>query len=148
MLILPISLTMAGAAAILNIWLSIRVGRVRTSEKVSVGDGGNEKLIRRMRAHSNYIENTAFVLILIALIELASGTSIYLWAAGGVYLAGRVAHGIGMDGTGPWRMIGTLLTMLIQLGLAIAAIATVYLTPAEMKTHIQQQLVEVPANGS
>lgn len=143
MIILPISLTMAAAAAIINIWLAVRVGRIRTSEKVSIGDGGNEKLIRRMRAHSNYIENTAFVLILIALLELACGTSIWLWVVGGVYLAGRVAHAIGMDGTGPARMVGTVITLLTQLGLAITAVATVYLTPTEMKTNIEEELVEV-----
>ena len=60
-MILSITLTVAGAAALLNIWLMIRVGQVRTSEKVSVGDGGNEKVIRRMRAHSNYIETAPFV---------------------------------------------------------------------------------------
>jgi len=50
----------------------IRVGQVRTSEKISVGDGGNEKAIRRMRAHSNYVETASFVLILIGLIEMTS----------------------------------------------------------------------------
>ena len=56
-MILPITLTIAGAAALINIWLMIRVGQVRSSEKVSIGDGGNENVIRRMRAHSNYIES-------------------------------------------------------------------------------------------
>ena len=37
-MILPITLTIAGAAALINIWLMIRVGQVRTSEEVSVGD--------------------------------------------------------------------------------------------------------------
>ena len=60
MIILPISLTIAAGAALLNLWLSIRVGRVRTKEKVFVGDGGNELVTRRMRAHSNFVENTAF----------------------------------------------------------------------------------------
>lgn len=146
MIILPISLTMAAAAAIINIWLSVRVGRVRASEKVSVGDGGNERLIRRMRAHSNYIENTAFVLILIALLELAVGQSVWLWVVGGVYLAGRIAHDIGMDGVSPARAVGTTVTMLTQLGLAIAAIATVYLTPTEIRTSVQEELVEVAPN--
>ena len=39
-------------------------------------------------------------------------------------MAGRVAHGIGMDGGsfGIGRMIGTLITLLTLLGLAIWAI--------------------------
>lgn len=129
-MILPITLTVAGAAALINIWLMIRVGQVRTSEKVSVGDGGNEKVIRRMRAHSNYIESAPFVLLLVAAIELASATSpTWLWIVGGLYLLGRVAHGVGMDDGkfGKGRMIGTIVTMLTLLGLGIYAISIPYL---------------------
>jgi hypothetical protein len=49
-MILPIALTAAAAAAIVNLWLGIRIGQVRTREKISIGDGGNEALIRRMLA--------------------------------------------------------------------------------------------------
>ncbi len=129
MIILPISLTIAAGAALLNIWLTIRVGRVRGQEKVSIGDGGSEPLIRRMRAHSNFVENTAFVLILLALIELGTGSSIWLWAVGALYLVGRILHAIGMDGMMWGRMAGTIVTMLTQFGLAGFAIYSVYATP-------------------
>jgi hypothetical protein len=129
MTILPISLTLAAVAALINLWLMIRVGRVRSKENVMVGDGGNEAVIRRMRAHSNYIESTAFVMLLIILIEMALGSATWLWAVGGVYFTGRIAHAIGMDGPIGARFAGTLITLLTQLGLAIAAIATVWLTP-------------------
>ena len=128
-MILPITLTVAGAAALINIWLMIRVGQVRTSEKVSVGDGGNEKVLRRMRAHSNYIESAPFVMLLVAAIELASATSpTWLWTVSGLYLLGRVAHGVGMDDGkfGKGRMVGTLVTMLTLLGLGIYAITIPY----------------------
>ena len=142
MMILPISLTIAAAAVLLNVWLTIRVGQVRTREKVSVGDGGNEAVIRRMRAHSNYIENTAFVLILIALIELAVGPCVWLWAVGGVYLAARIAHAFGMDGAGKARMVGTIVTLLTQLGLALAALFVVYATPTTISS---TEIVETEA---
>ncbi|MEH6827323.1 MAPEG family protein [Parasphingorhabdus sp.] len=129
-MILPITLTIAGAAALINIWLMMRVGQVRTSEKISVGDGGNEKVIRRMRAHSNYIESAPFVLLLVAAIELASATSpTWLWIVSGLYLLGRVAHGVGMDNgkLGKGRTIGTIVSMLVLLGLGIYAITIPYL---------------------
>ena len=131
-MILPITLTIAGAAALLNIWLMIRVGQVRTSEKVSVGDGGNEKVLRRMRAHSNYIETAPFILILIGLIEMTSKgetSPTWLWIVGGIYLLGRIAHGIGMDDGkfGKGRMIGTIVTMLTLLGLGLYAVTIPYL---------------------
>lgn len=129
-MILPITLTIAGAAALINLWLMVRVGQVRTSEKVSVGDGGNEKVLRRMRAHSNYIESAPFILFLVGVIELASTTSpTWLWIVSGIYLLGRVAHGIGMDDGkfGKGRMIGTIVTMLALLGLGVYAIAIPYI---------------------
>ena len=76
MFMLPISLTIAAGAALLNLWLATRVGRVRGQEKVSIGDGGNDRLIRRMRAHSNYIENTPIVLILLALVVALAAVSV------------------------------------------------------------------------
>jgi uncharacterized membrane protein YecN with MAPEG domain len=117
-MILPVSLTAAAAAAFINLWLGIRVGQVRTSEKVSVGDGGNEKVIRRMRAQANFTEYTPFVLILIALIEVATGTSTWLWAAMAVYMLARIAHAFGMDGVARARQVGIMLTLLIMAGLA------------------------------
>ncbi len=121
---LPITLSAVAAAALINIWLSIRCGQVRTAEKVSVGDGGNEKLIRRMRAHANFIENAPLVLVMIAALEFAHPASTTLAAVAGVFMLGRVAHGLGMDGgaLGIGRMIGTIITLLTQLGLAIWAI--------------------------
>jgi uncharacterized membrane protein YecN with MAPEG domain len=68
-MILPVALSTAGGAALINLWLAIRVGQVRTKEKVSVGDGGNESVIRRMRAHSNFNEFTPIVLILLAAVR-------------------------------------------------------------------------------
>lgn len=118
-IILPIALTAAAAAAILNFWLGLRIGQVRTREKISVGDGGSEALLRRMRAQANFVEYTPIILILIALIELAAGTSLWLWAVAGIYILGRVAHAFGMDGAGKARMIGTGVTMLTMIGLAL-----------------------------
>jgi uncharacterized membrane protein YecN with MAPEG domain len=76
-----------------------------------------------MRAQLNYVENTAFVLMLIAAIELAGKGSWWLAYVAAAYFIGRVAHGYGMDGGALQigRMIGTLLTMLVLLGLAVVA---------------------------
>lgn len=120
MIILPVTLTIAGAAALLNIWLAVRAGRVRMSEKVSHGDGGNPRLTARMRAHANFAEYTPFVLILIGAIELARGTSLWLWGIGMIYVIGRVLHAFGMDAAkaGPLRLIGILVTLAVLLVLA------------------------------
>lgn len=140
MFIYPISLSIAAGAALINIWLMMRVGRVRTQEKISVGDGGNERLLRRMRAHSNYIESAPFVLILLFLTESALGSSMWLWAAGFLYLLGRIAHSFGMDGLSWARMIGTLTTMVMLLGLAITALYITYATPTSTTTEMDMEM--------
>jgi len=145
MTMLPISLTIAAGAALLNIWLAMRVGRMRAKENIFVGDGGNEAVIRRMRAHSNYIENTAFVLILLILVELGLGSSIWLWATGSLYLVGRILHALGMDGMMWGRMAGAIITMLTQLGLAITALVAVYMTPTTiMATEVAETETVAP----
>ena len=127
-MILPVSLTAAAAAAFINLWLGIRIGQVRTSEKVSVGDGGNEKVIRRMRAQANFVEYTPFVLILFALIELAIGPQTWLWVLALVYIVARISHAFGMDASIPskLRMAGIALTYLTMIALSIAALYAAY----------------------
>ena len=124
MIVLPVTLCAAAAAAIINIWLSMRVGQVRRNLKVSIGDDAGGPLTARMRAQLNFVENTAFVLVLIAAVELAGKGGQWLAWVSGLYLLGRVAHGLGMDGgpLGAGRMVGTLITMLTQLGLAVVAV--------------------------
>ena len=122
-MILTTTLCAAAAAAILNIWLGIRIGQLRTSLKISIGDGGNEQVIRRMRAQSNFIENAPLVLVLIGAIELARPGNMILAAIAAIFIVGRVLHGLGMDG-GSFaigRVIGTLSSLLIQLGLSVWA---------------------------
>ena len=127
MILLPATLSAAASLALVNIWLSMRIGKVRTTEKISIGDGGHDLLSRRMRAQLNFAENTPLVLILIAAIEIAGRGGMWLKAVGAVYALGRVAHGIGMDGGSleRGRMIGTIVTMLTLLGLAVIAVLVV-----------------------
>lgn len=138
MYLLPITLTIAGAAALVNFWLAMRIARVRAVEGTWTGDGGHPLLVARMRAQANFIEYTPIVLILIGLIELARGTTSWLWIAGGVYILARIAHGFGMDGgkTGKLRHAGAIVTFLIMLGLAGYAIAIPYLSASPVVTDI------------
>ena len=126
-IMLPITLMTAGAAAIINLWLALRTGAVRTKAKVSIGDGGHDPLIRRMRAHANFVEYAPFIVILIALLEFTTGTSVWLWVASALFLLARVAHPLGMDGLPVGRMAGTLLTFLLLLGLGGYAVVLPFL---------------------
>ena len=122
--VLPITLTIAAAAAVLHIWLAGRVSQLRRGYKISIGDGGNEALLRRIRAHGNYVENMPVVLILLALVELAGGDPRILWGAAIIFIVSRLLHAFGMDRTPPSRlrmfgMMGSMLALLILVGYAI-----------------------------
>jgi uncharacterized membrane protein YecN with MAPEG domain len=138
-MILPITLTIAGAAAILHVWLAGRVSRARGQFKISVGDGGNEALLRRIRAHGNYIENMPIVLILLGLLELAGGDRRILWAAGIAFILARILHAFGMDRPSPsrLRMVGMVGSTLVLLGLAGWALSYAYRQPVESRNEIQ-----------
>jgi uncharacterized protein len=146
-MILPITLTAAGVAALINIWLALRCGQVRTKQKISVGDGGNDAMIRRMRAHANFVEFTPFVLILIAVVEMATGPSTWLWVVAGLYMVGRIAHGLGMDNDSKGRGAGILVTMLVLLGLGGYAIVLPHISAGTITpvTAADTATEEVPA---
>lgn len=121
-MLLPVALTTTGAAALINLWLGVRVSRVRISDRVLIGDNGNPRLLARMRAQANFTEYTPFVLMLVALIEFGIGSALWLWAVAALYLLARLAHAIGMDGWRPARMIGILFTWATLLGLGVYAV--------------------------
>ena len=128
MVTLPITLTIAAAAALINIWLGIRVSQLRIRDKVSIGDAGNNRVACRMRAHANFIEYTPIFLILLAAVEMARGPQTWLWAVAILYILGRLAHPFGMDrpAPNPFRMVGTIITWAMLVGLAAYALTIPY----------------------
>lgn len=125
MLLLKTTLCLATAAVLINFWLSMRIGKLRTTLKISVGDGGNEQVMRRMRAQANFVENVPLSLILFALIEAAGKGGMWLAPLGAIYMVGRVCHAIGMDGNfSAGRPIGMITTMVPNLALVVVAVLT------------------------
>ena len=122
-MLLPTTLCLTAAALVINFWLGMRCGKVRSAEKISVGDGGNDLLMRRMRAQLNFIEQAPLTLLGVGLLELAGRGGVWLAPLGALFLIGRVAHGIGMDGTfKAGRAIGMLTGMVLQLAIVVVAV--------------------------
>lgn len=120
---LPTTICLTAAAVIVNFWLGMRISKLRYGLRVSIGDGGHEALMRRMRAQANLLENTPLTLILVAAVELAGKGGAWLAPAGGVFILGRVAHGIGMDGRfKAGRPIGMATTYLFQIALIVVGV--------------------------
>jgi uncharacterized membrane protein YecN with MAPEG domain len=126
-MLLPITLTLAAACALINFWLAARCTTFRV-KGILHGDGGNAMLAKRMRAHANFTEFAPIVLILFLVVELAVGASLWLWIAAAVFALARIAHAIGMDADKPtpWRAGGIMLTVVIMLGLAVTALYIAY----------------------
>lgn len=127
-MLLPVTLSLAAAALLINFWLSYRIGQLRHDLKISVGDGGNDLLARRMRAQLNFAENVPLVLIMAGLIELAGKGGMWLEPVGAVFMLGRVLHGLGMDGGSlAWgRTAGMAVNMLTSLGLVVVAVLVLF----------------------
>jgi len=127
-MLLPITLTITAGAAMVHVWHFVRCMRVRLAQHISVGDGGNELMLARMRAHTNFAENTPIFLILLGLIEFNSHATMWLWLAGITFIVARILHAFGMERPAPnvLRAAGMLSTIALILALAIYGIVLSY----------------------
>lgn len=144
-MILPISLTIAAAATLLHIWLAWRVTQLRGRFKIPLGDDGNPAMVRRMRAHANFGESTPLFLILVALIEHAAGSTLWLWAAAFAFVVARILHALGMDrpSPSPLRMVGMSLSTIV---LAVLAGFALFLSYGDASQ--QRRAIEIPQTTS
>ena len=123
-----VTLIIAAALGLLNVWLGVRIITVRVSRKISLGNGDLPGMEARCRAHANFNEYVPIALILMALVEMNVGASRWLWGVGALLVVARVVHPFGMDrpAPNPLRAAGTMLTIACLLILAGWAIAISY----------------------
>ena len=99
--------------------LMYRVGQVRIGKKINLGDGGDELMLSRIRAHGNFTENAPLALIGLIGLAMLSAHPIALHVFGAAFFIGRILHAMGMSGAfGQGRLFGTLLTLLTFFGQA------------------------------
>lgn len=124
-MLLPITGLYAGLITLITIYLMVNIGAYRGKAKLSLGDGGDQEMIVRIRRHGNLVETAALLLVMMAIIEANGASSMYVHAVGLIYLIARIAHPIGLranNTSGFPRMIGALGTMIALLmgtGMAI-----------------------------
>ena len=124
-----VTIATAGLCGLLYFVLSLRVVLVRQSAKVSIGDGGNDLLLSRIRAHANFAEYVPICLILMLAIEASWEVSPpALWIAGLALVAVRISHALGMARAAPnaFRIAGAAGTWLVMIALSLWAIATAF----------------------
>lgn len=104
----------AGLIGLLFLVLSARVITYRRQEGISLGDGEDKTMRRRVRAQANCAEYAPIALIMMLVVELQNGSAVLLVLLGAAFLIGRVLHGIAFSGTGQWilgRVVGMVLTL-------------------------------------
>jgi uncharacterized membrane protein YecN with MAPEG domain len=115
----PIDITIlfAGIFGICHVVFTLRVGMYRVRNNISVGDGGDKELLKRIRGHGNFIETVPMGLILLLLNELNGLADTYLIGLASVLLVSRLLHYISLTLGGPhiFRPIGMLGTLLMLL---------------------------------
>lgn len=120
---LAITPVFAALLALLYVVLTVRVVAARRSERIGLGDQGNRKLLRRMRAHSNCAEYVPLSLLLLLMLELMNGAPLLLWTLGTALVAGRLAHAYGFSQDpelGQLRVAGMALTFAVIISAALA----------------------------
>jgi uncharacterized protein len=116
-----LTLLFAGLCALFQCVLTWFVIARRVKCRVSLMDGGDERLLRRIRAHGNFTETVPMALLLIALLEQGGLATKWLWALGISLLLGRVLHATSLLTNGAlWSRSGGMV-----LTLAVTSIAGV-----------------------
>jgi uncharacterized protein len=118
-----ISALYAGILALLIVWLSLNVIKLRRANKVILGDGGVPQLQHAIRAQGNATEYIPITLILLILLEL-SGANVWLVHIGGIaIIIGRLLHAKGLLAENlRFRVLGMQVTFFTIIGLASANI--------------------------
>jgi uncharacterized protein len=117
---LKITAFYAALLAVLFLLLSVRVIGWRREQRIEIGHGEDQQLLRRMRVHANFAEYVPFTLLLMALAESMSPPDFLVHLVGLTLLAGRLMHAYGLSQTPHilrYRAWGMTLTFL-ALGIA------------------------------
>jgi hypothetical protein len=106
----------AGLLALLFLVLSWRVVQKRGPGGPSLGDGGDNDILRRIRAHGNFAEYVPFVLLMMGILEIGVLPAPWLHALGATLLVARLLHGYALAFTPAFkfgRFWGTALTFVL-----------------------------------
>jgi uncharacterized protein len=117
-----VSLFVACLCALLQVGLTALVIRRRVTARIGFLDGGDPTLLRRMRAHGNFVETAPMALLLLLMLELAGLPRGALWAMGLALAFSRVVHAWGLLAHHhvAGRVAGTLLGILVLSAEAVA----------------------------
>jgi len=121
-MLLIITPLMAAALVVIYVRLTLDVINIRRRDRVSLGDAGNDDLLKAMRAQANLTEWAPIAIILVGVLEI-NAAPIWLCALPAItFLAGRVLHPQGIVSSKKEnfkkRVLGMQLTIYSVMALA------------------------------
>lgn len=122
MITLSITPLFAALLAILYLALTIAVIRNRYRLRVSLGDGGHDRLNRVFRGHGNFAEYVPISLLLLAFAEIGGTEAAVIYLGGTLLFTGRLLHAYAMALTEKnlfarrYGMIMTMAPIVIGIG--------------------------------
>jgi len=122
---IPITTLITGVFAVAQVPLTVLVSYLRGRTGIQFLDGGNETLLRRIRAHANFVETVPITLLAMACAELSGASPAELWRGGICLLLGRAIHvwaALNAKGWGLPRIIAMVLTFYAMAGFGIACL--------------------------
>ncbi|MBB5203148.1 hypothetical protein HNQ51_000441 [Inhella inkyongensis] len=124
-----ITLTLLGLLAVAQVPLTMMVGLTRAAKQISFLDGGDDTMLRRMRAHGNFVENVPMALLVIGAAEWTGAPNWMVLACALSLVAGRSLHAWSLLCRGPvlTRAIAMLMT------LAPMAVGGLWLLAAQLR---------------
>jgi hypothetical protein len=122
----PVTALYAALLSVVYVGLALRVVRLRTRLRISLGDGGDRRLARAVRVHAHFAEYVPLALLLMLLLELDGTPAAVLHGYGLLLLIARIVHAAGVSAVSEdlrWRAVGMVCTFTLLTGAAAALIA-------------------------
>ncbi len=116
----------AALATLLFVFLSFRVIGMRRSDRISLGDGDNKQMGKRIRVHGNFAEYAPLALLLMLMAEMQNASLWSLHLIGASLLIGRILHAYAISQTPqvmPLRIAGMVLTFVSLISGALTNLA-------------------------
>lgn len=112
----------------LGLVLTYRVIFVRRSARISLGDGENKELRKRIRAHGNFAEQAPWLALVLMVLPFLGAREWMIHLVGATGVTGRILHALAVskgDALLRYRALGMVLTTLAQAigGLALLVLA-------------------------
>ena len=122
---IPVTTLFTGLLAVLQVPLTVLVSYLRGRTGIQFLDGGNQTLLRRIRAHGNFVETVPITLLAMACAELSGASSAMLWRGGACLLLGRAIHVWAVlhpKGWGLPRIVAMVLTFYAMAGFGVVCL--------------------------